>query len=225
LTVTVTDVNDPPRLKEAIEDLTAVYRKRFVWALPRTAVMDQDAGQSMTLSLSGLPRGLTFNPQSASISGTPEQVGDYPLKLTVRDTGTPSAKIEIPIRLQVQPADAKLKLSDLEQLYDGHPKPISVITEPADLNVVITYAGSPSPPPCPVSTRSWPSSAIPTSPGWPLARWRSPGRDFAAAESSLSDALDQEVAKGRSLSQDLPLAQVLRPMGASFRRMSFKRSG
>jgi len=215
LTVTVTDVNDPPRLKEAIEDLTAVYRERFVWVFRRTAVMDQDNGQGMVFSLSGLPRGLTFNAQSVSISGTPEQVGDYPLKLTIRDAGTPPAEIEIPIQLHVQPADAKLKLSDLEQLYDGHPKPISVITEPADLNVVITYAGS---------------SIAPTLPGlYPVVAFiRDPNiSGLASAMMVISRPryslrlnpaypmpLDEEVAKGRPLSPDLPLAQVLRPDGS-----------
>jgi hypothetical protein len=215
LTVAVTDVNDPPQLKETIEDLTGVYRKRFFWVFRRTAVMDQDNGQGMVFSLSGLPRGLTFNAQSVSISGTPEQVGDYPLKLTIRDAGTPPAEIEIPIRLQVQPADAKLMLSDLEQLYDGHPKPISVITEPADLNVVVTYAGS---------------SIAPTLPGlYPVVAFiRDPNiSGLASGTMAISRPgyslrlnpaypmpLDQEVAKGRSLSADLPPAQVLRPDGS-----------
>jgi uncharacterized repeat protein (TIGR01451 family) len=40
------------------------------------------------------------------------------------------------------PAPATVTLSGLTQVYDGDPKPVTVTTDPADLNVVVTYGGS-----------------------------------------------------------------------------------
>ncbi len=48
--------------------------------------------------------------------------------------------------LSVSKKSATVTLADLTQAYDGQPKPVTVTTEPAGLNVIVTYGGSPTAP-------------------------------------------------------------------------------
>ncbi|WP_309400059.1 MBG domain-containing protein [Cerasicoccus maritimus] len=41
---------------------------------------------------------------------------------------------------------ADVVLTDLDQIFDGNPKPVTVTTDPADLTVAVTYNGSSTPP-------------------------------------------------------------------------------
>ena len=50
------------------------------------------------------------------------------------------------IKLQVNKNPADISLENLTQFYDGTPKVPTAITDPAGLNVVFTYDGSPTPP-------------------------------------------------------------------------------
>lgn len=54
-----------------------------------------------------------------------------------------------PVTLTVNPALAGVQLSDLEQVYDGSPKPVSATTTPLGLPVTIKYNGSTTPPTLP----------------------------------------------------------------------------
>jgi hypothetical protein len=147
--VSVTDENDPPRRASEIEGLSGVYREAFQWAVPATAFTDPDAGQTLRLTLSGLPRGLIFDPLNRTVRGVPEQVGSYSLTLSARDSGIPSATVSAQVRLVILPAQARLSVVDWEQTYDGRPKPVHVVTQPGDLRVFVTYAGSDTPPTLP----------------------------------------------------------------------------
>jgi hypothetical protein len=51
--------------------------------------------------------------------------------------------------LVILPAQARLSVVDWEQTYDGRPKPVHVVTQPGDLRVFVTYAGSDTPPTLP----------------------------------------------------------------------------
>jgi LPXTG-motif cell wall-anchored protein len=44
-----------------------------------------NSGQPVTNSVSGLPKGVTFDPETNTISGTPTTVGTYPVKVTTTD--------------------------------------------------------------------------------------------------------------------------------------------
>ncbi|PTL13566.1 Ig domain-containing protein, partial [Staphylococcus haemolyticus] len=44
-----------------------------------------NSGQAVTNKVSGLPTGVTFNPDTNTISGTPSKVGSYPITVTTTD--------------------------------------------------------------------------------------------------------------------------------------------
>ena len=57
---------------------------------------------------------------------------------------------------------AQISLSNLLQTYDGNPKTAAVITVPAGLSHIITYAGSATPP---TNSGSYPVVATVVDPG------------------------------------------------------------
>lgn len=68
--------------------------------------------------------------------------GSYDVVVTNSAGSTVSAAVQ----LTVNPAPANLTLAGLTQIYDGTPRVVTAATVPAGLPVVITYAGSPTPP-------------------------------------------------------------------------------
>jgi hypothetical protein len=64
-------------------------QKATSWLLPAGAFTDGDAGQSLTYSVSGLPPGLVFQPQTLTFSGTPSALGTYTVQVTATDSGVP----------------------------------------------------------------------------------------------------------------------------------------
>ena len=88
------------------------------------------------LTGSTTPAGLSL---SYSTSGTPINVGDYPITATVDDPnyqGSASATLSITL------AAASLSLSDLAATYDGTPRAVKVTTTPAGVTgVSVTYDG------------------------------------------------------------------------------------
>ncbi|MCE2826048.1 MAG: MBG domain-containing protein, partial [Verrucomicrobium sp.] len=140
--ITVTDENDAPRVDGVLPELMAVYRQEFRWIIPETSFADPDAQQRLRFSVSGLPRGLSFDAANRSILGNPWQIGDFPLTVVARDSGAPPREVSASVVLRVVAAASTMNLMDLEQRYDGRPKPVRVVTEPAGLEVEVTYAGS-----------------------------------------------------------------------------------
>jgi hypothetical protein len=58
----------------------------------------------------------------------------------------PDAEIRDFAQVTVTPAAASVTLGDLEQIFDGAPKSVSVATDPSGLAVTVTYDGSTTPP-------------------------------------------------------------------------------
>ncbi|GEM_PF-4906808 len=75
-----------------------------------------------------------------------ENVGNYPIS---QGTLAATANYELSYvgaNLAIVPSNAVVTLGNLNQVYDGTARSVSVTTEPAGLNVVVTYAGSASAP-------------------------------------------------------------------------------
>ncbi len=78
----------------------------------------------------------------------PVAAGSYAVTATADDpefTGSTSDT------LVVLPAEATVTLGNLEQIYNGQPRPVSVTTDPAGLAVMVTYDGAESAPVAPGS--------------------------------------------------------------------------
>lgn len=87
----------------------------------------------------GLAVQLTYNGSAAA----PVAAGSYAVAATVND---PNYIGSATSTLVVAPATATVTLGNLFQQYDGTPKPVTVTTVPAGLNVTLTYDGGPTAP-------------------------------------------------------------------------------
>ena len=81
------------------------------WALPSTAFVDGDAGQSLSYSVSGLPPGILFLPQTKTFTGSPLSVGTYRVLVTATDTGTPALSTTTTLEITVERPSIQLSLN------------------------------------------------------------------------------------------------------------------
>ncbi len=93
---------------------------------------------------SGLPVALTVVEGSVSIAGhTVSILGAGAVRIRASQAGNdqyrPAPDVEV--AFTVRPAAASIALVDVEQVYDGSPKPAVVQTTPDGLEVVLTYSG------------------------------------------------------------------------------------
>lgn len=87
----------------------------------------------------GLPSGLTINPLSGLISGTPTQTGTF--SVTVSATNS-AGTVTAPLTITISKATATVTLGNLSATYDGSLKPVTTTTNPPGRPVLVTYNGS-----------------------------------------------------------------------------------
>ncbi|MEO5713678.1 MAG: MBG domain-containing protein, partial [Luteolibacter sp.] len=100
-------------------------------------------GSPKSATVATTPANLTYSISYDGSPTPPTAAGNYSITVTITDPnhfGTASGLMTI---TKATPAIA---LSNLLQTYDGSPKSATATTTPAELPVVITYYGSPTPP-------------------------------------------------------------------------------
>ncbi len=146
---------------------------------------------TVTTSPGGLATTATYNNSST----VPTNVGNYPVVVTINDPnyqGTASGT------LTIGKGTAAISLTDLTQVYDGNPKPVTVATTPTNLSTIITYNGVATVPSdfgsypvvATISDANWEgtTSGTLTIGGLPLSTWKT--QSFTLAQIIAGDAAD-----------------------------------
>lgn len=94
---------------------------------------------AVSTSPAGLPVSITYNGSAAA----PTAAGSYAVLATVEHADYVGAATGT---LVIAKAPATITIADLTQAYDGLPKPVTVTTTPAGLNVQLAYSGTPDAP-------------------------------------------------------------------------------
>ncbi|MGR3737629.1 MAG: malectin domain-containing carbohydrate-binding protein, partial [Limimaricola soesokkakensis] len=97
--LTVENVNDAPIVTGSIPNTTAPLNQAFNMALPAGLFTDIDPNDTLTYRAEGLPAGLSIDPATGTISGTPQQNSNY--TVTVFATDTAQAETSASFVLQV----------------------------------------------------------------------------------------------------------------------------
>ncbi|MCD8879488.1 Ig domain-containing protein [Staphylococcus kloosii] len=79
-TITVEDT-----IKPTVEDISNQTKEVNTGIDPIEIHATDNSGQTVKNTVSGLPEGVTFNPETNTISGTPSKVGNYPVTVTTTD--------------------------------------------------------------------------------------------------------------------------------------------
>jgi hypothetical protein len=96
-----------------------------------------------SFAASNLPAGLSINPATGVISGTPTAAGTSSVGLSATSTFGSGSNT---LTLTIAKGPATVSLGDLTQTYDGTVKSASATTSPASLPVDFTYTGASVPP-------------------------------------------------------------------------------
>jgi len=111
LLVAVEDRNEAPVAASPIPGKALTLQQPVSWVLPSGVFTDVDAGQSLSYSVSGLPSGLLFLPQTRMFTGTPVAVGTYRVQVTATDDGTPALSITSALEITVNRPSIQLGLN------------------------------------------------------------------------------------------------------------------
>ncbi|HYC03493.1 MAG TPA: Ig-like domain-containing protein, partial [Azospirillaceae bacterium] len=83
-TITLTATNDAPRLAGSSANQTGTIGTALEFTLPAGLFSDPE-GQTLTYAVSGLPSGLSFDPATLKVTGTPTAAGDATISVTASD--------------------------------------------------------------------------------------------------------------------------------------------
>jgi hypothetical protein len=125
---------------------TATYQTLFGQGEESPGYQITASSSPTSFQATGLPNGLTVNTENGAITGTPTQIGTFPVTISATNviTGTGSATVN----LTVTKAPLFVIINNLTTTYNGRPQPVTVaesISEP-DYAITVTYNGSTTPP-------------------------------------------------------------------------------
>jgi YVTN family beta-propeller protein len=156
VTLTITDSSTPAN---SAEELLTIVINAF--GIPNSLLANGTVGTAFsyqpptyggtlpfTYSSDPLPNGLTLNPVTGAITGTPTVSGFSVIAITVSDSSVPAntstGYLDLTISAAAAPtaATVTLTLASLDQIYTGSPWAVTATTVPLGLSLSFTYTGS-----------------------------------------------------------------------------------
>lgn len=122
--LSIAAVNDAPIIANAIADQTGTAGIAFLLELEENVFTDEDGDElnlSATLSDdSALPNWLSFDAETATFSGTPDEIASYTIKVTAAD-GSTSVSDEFVLTIENQTPTVANPIADqVTDLYDAY---------------------------------------------------------------------------------------------------------
>ncbi|MBD2702074.1 lamin tail domain-containing protein [Spirosoma sp. BT702] len=102
VSVTITDKNTPPTVAQGIGSQTATLNVSYIFTIPSATFTDAQTPNNLTLSVAGLPAGLSFTSPNI-ISGTPSTTVGSPFLITVIATDPGNLSVNTTFLLTVSP--------------------------------------------------------------------------------------------------------------------------
>jgi hypothetical protein len=121
--INISGMNEAPYSVEPLTPATSNYGTAFSYTVPAGAFADPDFGQNLSLTASGLPLGLTFDPITRTISGAPATVGVFTVLITATDDGVPSLGTSSGMTITVSPAPLVITAGNQAKMY-GSANPV-----------------------------------------------------------------------------------------------------
>lgn len=85
LNLTVQNTNDAPELTGVYGDVEVIINNEILLELPTGLFSDIDVGTVLIYTAEGLPEGVTIDPDTGAISGTPLESGDFEITIIASD--------------------------------------------------------------------------------------------------------------------------------------------
>ncbi len=121
ISIVVQKAGMAPELVAPLTPQIAVYQNAFSWEIPVEA-FTSPKGTPLIDNVTGLPPGMTFDPQTRTVSGSPEDTGVYFVTVEVFDSVSPNFRANSFFTLTVNPAPLTVTANDAERFY-GAPNP------------------------------------------------------------------------------------------------------
>ncbi|WP_205720181.1 putative Ig domain-containing protein [Fodinibius halophilus] len=124
--LTVQNVNDAPIVDAGIADQTTIQNQSYKFTIPTDAFDDVDAGDVLTLSVAGLPDGLTFDANNNVISGTATatDVGKNTVQVTAEDQSGETVSTSFNLEVSAEVPDKVVLSSPADAVKDVKVQPV-----------------------------------------------------------------------------------------------------
>ncbi len=135
----------------SVPDITTASLPNGIVGTPYSQLLAANGGdgvQVWSLAAGALPPGLSLSSEGL-IAGTPTAAGTASFTARVADSDDlvdAFDRDEQILSVIIEKASATLSLADLNQVYDGTPRPVSATSVPAGLTINFTYDGNASAP-------------------------------------------------------------------------------
>ncbi|ATQ60803.1 YSIRK signal domain/LPXTG anchor domain surface protein, partial [Staphylococcus epidermidis] len=125
-TETTFTINVEDTTKPTVEDIADQTQEVNTEITPITIESEDNSGQAVTNKVDGLPAGVTFDEATNTISGTPNEVGSYDIKVTTTDESGNATETTFTINVEDTTKPTVESVADQTQEVNTEIEPIKI---------------------------------------------------------------------------------------------------